>query len=174
MAKNPLVTIEMENGDVITAELYPEIAPQSVYNFVHLIQDGFYDGLTFHRIIPGFMIQGGCPFGEGTGGPGYSIRGEFRANGFENQLKHTRGVLSMARSSRPDSAGSQFFIMHDDAPHLDGNYAAFGKVLTGMDAVDRIAETKTNIYNDKPLKKQVIKKVTVDTFGETYPEPEKL
>ncbi len=174
MAKNPLVTIEMENGDVITAELYPEIAPQSVYNFVHLIQDGFYDGLTFHRIIPGFMIQGGCPFGEGTGGPGYSIRGEFRANGFENQLKHTRGVLSMARSSRPDSAGSQFFIMHDDAPHLDGNYAAFGKVLTGMDAVDRIAETKTNIYNDKPLKKQVMKKVTVDTFGETYPEPEKL
>ena len=174
MAKNPLVTIEMENGDVITAELYPEIAPQSVYNFVHLIRDGFYDGLTFHRIIPGFMIQGGCPFGEGTGGPGYSIRGEFRANGFENQLKHTRGVLSMARSSRPDSAGSQFFIMHDDAPHLDGNYAAFGKVLTGMDAVDRIAETKTNIYNDKPLKKQVMKKVTVDTFGETYPEPEKL
>ena len=173
MAKNPVVTIEMENGDVITAELYPEIAPQSVYNFVHLIQDGFYDGLTFHRIIPGFMIQGGCPFGEGTGGPGYSIRGEFRANGFENGLKHTRGVLSMARSSRPDSAGSQFFIMHDDAPHLDGNYAAFGKVLTGMDAVDRIAETKTNIYNDKPLKKQVMKKVTVDTFGETYPKPVK-
>ena len=174
MAKNPLVTIEMENGDVITAELYPEIAPQSVYNFVHLIQDGFYDGLTFHRIIPGFMIQGDCPFGEGTGGPGYSIRGEFRANGFENGLKHTRGVLSMARSSRPDSAGSQFFIMHDDAPHLDGSYAAFGKVLTGMDAVDRIAQTKTNIYNDKPLKKQVMKKVTVDTFGETYPEPDKL
>ena len=174
MAKNPQVTIEMENGDVITAELYPEIAPQSVYNFVHLIQDGFYDGLTFHRIIPGFMIQGGCPFGEGTGGPGYSIRGEFRANGFENSLKHTRGVLSMARSSRPDSAGSQFFIMHADAPHLDGSYAAFGKVLTGMEAVDRIAETKTNIYNDKPLKKQVMKKVTVDTFGETYPEPEKL
>ena len=174
MAKNPLVTIEMENGDVITAELYPEIAPQSVYNFVHLIQDGFYDGLTFHRIIPGFMIQGGCPFGEGTGGPGYSIRGEFRANGFENGLKHTRGVLSMARSSRPDSAGSQFFIMHEDAPHLDGSYAAFGKVLTGMDAVDRIAETKTNIYNDKPLKKKVMKKVTVDTFGETYPEPDKL
>ena len=174
MAKNPLVTIEMENGDVITAELYPEIAPQSVYNFVHLIQDGFYDGLTFHRVIPGFMIQGGCPFGEGTGGPGYSIRGEFRANGFENGLKHTRGVLSMARSSRPDSAGSQFFIMHEDAPHLDGSYAAFGKVLTGMDAVDRIAETKTNIYNDKPLKKQVMKKVTVDTFGETYPEPDKL
>ena len=174
MAKNPIVTIEMENGDIITAELYPEIAPQSVYNFVHLIQDGFYDGLTFHRIIPGFMIQGGCPFGEGTGGPGYSIRGEFRANGFENSLKHTRGVLSMARSSRPDSAGSQFFIMHADAPHLDGSYAAFGKVLTGMEAVDRIAETKTNIYNDKPLKKQVMKKVTVDTFGETYPEPEKL
>ncbi len=172
MAKNPVVTIEMENGDLITAELYPEIAPQSVYNFVHLIQDGFYDGLTFHRIIPGFMIQGGCPFGEGTGGPGYSIKGEFAINGFQNDLKHTRGVLSMARSARPDSAGSQFFIMHDDAPHLDGSYAAFGKVLTGMDAVDRIAETKTNIYNNKPLKKQIMKKVTVDTFGETYPLPE--
>ena len=174
MAKNPIVTIEMENGDIITAELYPEVAPQSVCNFVHLVQDGFYDGLIFHRVIPGFMIQGGCPFGKGTGGPGWSIRGEFAANGVKNDLKHTRGVLSMARSSLPDSAGSQFFIMHDDAPHLDGNYAAFGKVLSGMEAVDRIAETKTDIYNDRPVKKQVMKKVTVDTFGETYPEPEKL
>ncbi|MBR4691339.1 MAG: peptidylprolyl isomerase [Oscillospiraceae bacterium] len=174
MAKNPLVTIEMENGDVITAELYPEIAPQSVRNFVHLVQDGFYDGLIFHRVIPGFMIQGGCPFGSGSGGPGWTIRGEFAANGFENALKHTRGVLSMARTSVPDSAGSQFFIMHEDAPHLDGSYAAFGKVVSGLDAVDRIAETKTNVYNDKPLKKQVMKKVTVDTFGEEYPEPEKL
>ena len=174
MAKNPIVTIEMENGDVITAELYPEIAPQSVYNFVHLVQDGFYDGLIFHRVIPGFMIQGGCPFGKGTGGPGWHIRGEFAANGFQNDLKHTRGVLSMARASQPDSAGSQFFIMHDDAPHLDGSYAAFGKVLSGMEAVDRIAETKTDIYNDRPVKKQVMKKVTIDTFGEDYPEPEKL
>ena len=174
MAKNPIVTIEMENGDVITAELYPEIAPQSVYNFVHLVQDGFYDGLIFHRVIPGFMIQGGCPFGKGTGGPGWHIRGEFAANGFQNDLKHTRGVLSMARASQPDSAGSQFFIMHDDAPHLDGSYAAFGKVLSGMEAVDRIAETKTDIYNDRPVKKQVMNKVTIDTFGEDYPEPEKL
>ena len=174
MAKNPIVTIEMENGDIITAELYPEIAPQSVYNFVRLVQDGFYDGLIFHRVIPGFMIQGGCPFGKGTGGPGWSIRGEFAANGFQNDLKHTRGVLSMARASQPDSAGSQFFIMHEDAPHLDGSYAAFGKVLSGMEAVDRIAETKTDIYNDRPVQKQVMKKVTVDTFGESYPEPEKL
>jgi peptidyl-prolyl cis-trans isomerase B (cyclophilin B) len=174
MAKNPIVTIEMENGDIITAELYPEIAPQSVYNFIRLVQDGFYDGLIFHRVIPGFMIQGGCPFGKGTGGPGWHIKGEFAANGFENDLKHTRGVLSMARASAPDSAGSQFFIMHDDAPHLDGSYAAFGKVLTGMEAVDRIAETKTDIYNDRPVKKQVMKKVTVDTFGETYPDPDKL
>ena len=174
MAKNPIVTIEMENGDIITAELYPEIAPQSVYNFVRLVQDGFYDGLIFHRVIPGFMIQGGCPFGKGNGGPGWHIRGEFAANGFQNDLKHTRGVLSMARASQPDSAGSQFFIMHEDAPHLDGNYAAFGKVLSGMEAVDRIAETKTDIYNDRPVQKQVMKKVTVDTFGETYPEPEKL
>jgi peptidyl-prolyl cis-trans isomerase B (cyclophilin B) len=174
MAKNPIVTIEMENGDIITAELYPEIAPQSVYNFVRLVQDGFYDGLIFHRVIPGFMIQGGCPFGKGTGGPGWHIRGEFAANGFQNDLKHTRGVLSMARASAPDSAGSQFFIMHEDAPHLDGNYAAFGKVLSGMEAVDRIAETKTDIYNDRPVQKQVMKKVTVDTFGEAYPDPEKL
>ena len=174
MAKNPLVTIEMENGDIITAELYPEIAPQSVRNFVNLIRDGFYDGLTFHRVIPGFMIQGGCPFGTGTGGPGWTIRGEFASNGVENNLEHTRGVLSMARTSDPDSAGSQFFIMHDDAPHLDGSYAAFGKVVSGMEAVDRIAETKRNIYNDKPEKKQIMKKITVETFGEDYPLPEKL
>ena len=174
MSKNPLVTIEMENGDKIVAELYPDIAPQSVRNFIHLIQSGFYDGLIFHRVIPGFMIQGGCPFGSGTGGPGWNIYGEFALNGFENNLKHERGVLSMARAQAPDSAGSQFFIMHEDAPHLDGSYAAFGKVIEGMDAVDRIAETKTNIYNDKPLQKQVMKKVTVDTFGVEYPEPEKL
>ena len=174
MAKNPLVTIEMENGDVITAELYPEVAPQSVRNFVNLIQDGFYDGLTFHRVIPGFMIQGGCPFGTGTGGPGWTIKGEFSRNGVKNDLKHTRGVLSMARTSAPDSAGSQFFIMHEDSPHLDGSYAAFGMVVYGMDAVDRIAETKRNIYNDKPEKKQIMKKVTVETFGEEYPLPEKL
>ena len=171
---NPIVTIEMENGDVMKAELYPEIAPNTVNNFISLVKKGFYDGLIFHRVIPGFMIQGGCPFGKGTGGPGWHIRGEFAANGFRNDLKHTRGVLSMARASAPDSAGSQFFIMHDDAPHLDGSYAAFGKVLTGMEAVDRIAETKTDIYNDRPVKKQVMKKVTVETFGETYPEPEKL
>ena len=174
MAQNPIVTIEMENGDQIRCELYPDIAPESVRNFVNLVQDGFYNGLTFHRVISGFMIQGGCPFGTGTGGPGYSIRGEFAMNGFQNDLMHTRGVLSMARSSMPDSAGSQFFIMHEDAPHLDGSYAAFGKVIEGMDAVDRIAGTKTNIYNDKPVQKQVMKTVTVETFGETYPAPEKL
>lgn len=174
MSQNPIVTIEMENGDIIKAELYPETAPESVRNFVHLVSDGFYNGLTFHRVIPGFMIQGGCPFGTGTGGPGWTIHGEFAINGFENNLKHTRGVLSMARAQMPDSAGSQFFIMHDDAPHLDGSYAAFGKVIEGMDAVDRIAETKTNIYNDKPVKKQVMKTVTVETFGVDYPEPEKL
>ena len=173
MADNPVVTIEMEHGDIIQAELYPEIAPQAVYNFVHLIQDGFYDGLTFHRVIPGFMIQGGCPFGTGTGGPGYTIKGEFSQNGVKNDLKHTRGVLSMARTSVPDSAGSQFFIMHDDAPHLDGGYAAFGRVVSGIEAVDTIAECKTNIYNNKPVKKQVMKKVTVETFGVEYPEPEK-
>lgn len=174
MANHPLVTIEMENGDRIIAELYPEIAPESVRNFIHLIQSGFYDGLTFHRVIPGFMVQGGCPFGTGTGGPGWNIKGEFSKNGVVNDLHHTRGVLSMARSSQPDSAGSQFFIMHDDAPHLDGSYAAFGKVTEGMEAVDRIAETKVNIYNDKPVNKQIMRKVTVDTLGETYPEPEKL
>ncbi len=170
---NPVVTIEMENGKLIKAELYPEIAPISVNNFISLINSGFYDGLTFHRVISGFMIQGGCPKGNGTGGPGYCIKGEFNANGVANDLKHTRGVLSMARTSAPDSAGSQFFIMHEDAPHLDGEYAAFGKVIEGMDVVDEIASVRVD-YNDKPRQPQVMKKVTVDTFGVTYPEPERL
>ena len=169
---NPIVTIEMENGDVIKAELYPEIAPNTVNNFISLINKGFYDGVIFHRVIPGFMIQGGDPQGTGTGGPGYSIRGEFTSNRFLNQLKHTRGVLSMARTMDPNSAGSQFFIMHEDAPHLDGEYAAFGKVVEGMEAVDRIAEARTN-YNDKPRINQTMKKVTVETFGVDYPEPVK-
>lgn len=173
MAQNPIVTITMENGDVMKAELYPEIAPISVNNFINLIQKGFYDGLIFHRVIKGFMIQGGCPDGNGMGGPGYSIKGEFRQNGFENDLKHTEGVLSMARSMQPDSAGSQFFIMHKTSPHLDGAYAAFGKVIEGMDVVNRIAETATD-YNDRPLEDQRIKTVTVETFGVEYPEPEKL
>ena len=172
--KNPIVTITMEDGSVIKAELYPEIAPQSVYNFISLISKGFYNGLTFHRIIAGFMIQGGDPDGNGTGGPGYSIKGEFKSNGFENNLKHTAGVLSMARSMFPDSAGSQFFLMHKDSPHLDGDYAAFGKVIEGMDVVDNIAETPTNPFTDAPLKPQVMKTVTVDTFGTDYPEPDKL
>ena len=170
---NPVVTIEMENGKTIKAELYPDVAPISVNNFISLINSGFYDGLTFHRVISGFMIQGGCPKGNGTGGPGYCIKGEFASNGVPNDLKHTRGVLSMARTSAPDSAGSQFFIMHDDAPHLDGEYAAFGKVIDGMDTVDEIAAVRTD-YNDRPRQPQVMKKVTVETFGETYPEPEKL
>ena len=170
---NPVVTIEMENGGVIKAELYPEIAPQTVYNFISLVSKGFYDGLTFHRVIPGFMIQGGCPWGNGMGGPGYNIKGEFSANGFKNDLKHTRGVLSMARASMPDSAGSQFFIMHVDYPYLDGNYATFGKVTEGLDVVDEIAETPTD-RNDKPRTAQRMKKVTVETFGETYPQPKKL
>ena len=169
---NPIVTITMDGGAVIKAELYPEIAPQSVRNFISLIKKGYYNGLTFHRIIPGFMIQGGCPRGDGTGGPGYRIRGEFRANGIKNDLKHTRGVLSMARSSMYDTAGSQFFIMHDDAPHLDGQYAAFGKVTEGMDVVDKIASCMTG-RNDKPIHRQGMKKVTVDTFGVDYPAPEK-
>ena len=173
MAQNPIVTIEMENGSLIKAELYPEKAPNSVNNFISLIQKGFYDGLIFHRVIEGFMIQGGDPNGTGTGGPGYSIPGEFAINGFENDLKHTEGVLSMARSMHPDSAGSQFFIMHKTSPHLDGAYAAFGKVTEGMDVVDRIAETATD-YSDRPLEDQVMKTVTVDTFGIDYPEPEKL
>ncbi len=169
---NPVVTFEMENGDIIKAELYPEIAPNTVNNFISLVQKGFYDGLIFHRVISGFMIQGGCPDGTGMGGPGYTIKGEFRQNGFSNQLKHEPGVLSMARAMHPDSAGSQFFIMHKAAPHLDGSYAAFGQVTEGMDVVNRIAETATD-YSDRPLEEQRMKKVTVETFGETYPEPEK-
>ena len=165
---NPIVTIEMENGGVIKAELYPEIAPNTVANFVNLVESGFYDGLIFHRVIPGFMIQGGDPQGTGMGGPGYSIKGEFARNGFrQNNLKHSRGVLSMARSMMPNSAGSQFFIMHANAPHLDGDYAAFGKVTEGMDVVDAIAATPTG-FQDRPVQEQKIKKVTVETFGETY------
>ena len=173
MNKNPIVTITMENGGVIKAELYPEIAPISVNNFISLINKHFYDGLIFHRVIKGFMIQGGCPDGNGMGGPGYSIKGEFTQNGFQNNLKHTEGVLSMARAMNPNSAGSQFFIMHKTSPHLDGSYAAFGKVTEGMDIVNKIAETRTD-YSDRPLEKQVIKSMTVDTFGVEYPEPEKF
>jgi len=173
MAQNPIVTITMESGDVIKLELYPEIAPQSVNNFISLVNKNFYDGLIFHRVIRGFMIQGGCPDGTGMGGPGYSIKGEFAQNGFANDLKHTEGVLSMARSMMPNSAGSQFFIMHKNSPHLDGSYAAFGKVTEGMDVVNKIAETATD-YSDRPLEKQMMKSVTVDTFGVDYPEPEKF
>ena len=169
---NPQITIEMADGGVIKAELYPEAAPNTVRNFVALAQSGFYDGLIFHRVIPGFMIQGGDPQGTGMGGPGYTIAGEFQLNGFHNPLKHTRGVLSMARSIRPNSAGSQFFIMHEDAPHLDGQYAAFGQVTEGMDVVDEIATTPTD-EQDRPLQEQRIKKITVETFGEQLGEPEK-
>ena len=170
---NPVVTFEMENGDIIKAELYPEIAPNTVRNFVSLVSKGFYDGLIFHRVIRGFMIQGGFPDGTGMGGPGYSVKGEFAQNGVANDLKHTPGVLSMARSMHPDSAGSQFFIMHEAAPHLDGAYAAFGKVIEGQEHVNKIAETATD-YSDRPLETQRMKKVTVDTFGEDYPAPETL
>ncbi len=170
--ENPVVTIEMENGDVMKAELYPEIAPNTVNNFISLIQKGYYDGLIFHRVINGFMIQGGCPDGTGMGGPGYNIKGEFKQNGFTNSLKHTPGVLSMARAMHPDSAGSQFFIMHKNSPHLDGAYAAFGQITEGMDVVNKIAETDTD-YSDRPLEEQRMKKVTVDTKGTEYPEPEK-
>lgn len=170
---NPVVTFEMENGDVMKAELYPEIAPNTVNNFISLVKKGYYDGLIFHRVIEGFMIQGGCPDGTGMGGPGYSIRGEFSMNRFENSLKHTEGVISMARSQMPNSAGSQFFIMHKDSPHLDGQYAAFGKVIEGMDVVNEIAETKTD-YMDRPSFDMVMESVTVDTFGVEYPEPEKM
>ena len=173
MAQNPLVTFTMENGDVIKAELYPEIAPNTVNNFISLINKKFYDGLIFHRVIKGFMLQGGDPEGTGMGGPGYDIKGEFSSNGFKNDLKHTAGVLSMARSMMPDSAGSQFFIMHKNAPHLDGDYAAFGKVTEGMDVVDKIAATDTD-WNDRPVNDQVMKTVTVETFGVDYPEPEKM
>ena len=172
MAQNPIVTIEMENGDIIKAELYPEIAPNTVKNFISLVKKGYYDGLIFHRVINGFMIQGGCPDGTGMGGPGYTIKGEFSQNGFANDLRHTEGVLSMARAMHPDSAGSQFFIMHKSSPHLDGAYAAFGKVIEGQDIVNKIATTQTD-YSDRPLKKQIMKKVTVDTFGVDYEEPEK-
>ncbi|WFR59525.1 peptidylprolyl isomerase [Anaerocolumna sp. AGMB13025] len=171
--KNPIVTIEMENGDVIKLELYPDIAPNTVKNFISLVQKKFYDGIIFHRVIRGFMIQGGDPEGTGMGGPGYSIKGEFSYNHFENNLKHTAGVISMARSQMPDSAGSQFFIMHKDSPHLDGSYAGFGKVIEGLEVVNKIADTKTD-YSDRPLDPQVMKSVTVEVFGETYDEPEKI
>lgn len=173
MAQNPIVTFTMENGDVMKAELYPEIAPNTVNNFISLINKHFYDGVIFHRVIKGFMIQGGDPDGTGMGGPDYSIKGEFSQNGFENTLKHTEGVLSMARSMHPDSAGSQFFIMHKNSPHLDGGYAAFGKITEGMESVNKIAETNTD-PSDRPLEPQVLKSVTIETFGEEYPEPEKI
>ena len=170
---NPIVTFEMEIGDIMKAELYPEIAPNTVNNFISLVQNGFYDGLIFHRVIRGFMIQGGCPDGTGMGGPGYTIKGEFSQNGFANDLRHTEGVLSMARAMHPDSAGSQFFIMHKNSPHLDGAYAAFGKITEGMDIVNKIAETATD-YSDRPLEEQKMKKVTVDTMGVEYPAPERV
>ena len=173
MAQNPVVTITMENGDVMKAELYPQIAPNTVNNFISLVSKGYYNGLTFHRVIYNFMLQGGCPDGTGTGGPGYHIKGEFTGNGFRNDLKHTEGVLSMARTMFPNSAGSQFFIMHKNSPHLDGQYAAFGKVIEGMDVVNKIAECDTDM-RDKPLDPQVMKTVTVETFGVSYPEPEKV
>lgn len=170
---NPVVTITLTNGDVIKAELYPEIAPISVNNFISLIKKGFYDGLIFHRVIKGFMLQGGCPEGSGMGGPGYGIKGEFKANGVENNLKHSAGVLSMARSQMPNSAGSQFFLMHKDSPHLDGSYAAFGKVIEGQDIVNKIAEVETD-YSDRPTTEVKMESVVVDTFGVDYPEPEKM
>ena len=173
MAQNPIATIEMEDGGIIKLELYPEIAPQSVRNFISLADSGFYNGLIFHRVISGFMIQGGDPQGTGAGGPGYCIKGEFAANGFENNLKHERGVISMARAMSPDSAGSQFFIMHKDADYLNGQYAAFGKTIEGLDVVDKIAGVRTD-YNDRPAKAQKMRKVTVETFGEEYPQPDKL
>nr|WP_276858775.1 peptidylprolyl isomerase [Intestinimonas timonensis] len=173
MAQNPIVTIEMENGGKMVAELYPEVAPNTVNNFVSLVKSSFYDGLIFHRVIPGFMIQGGCPQGTGMGGPGYTIKGEFTGNGFKNDLKHERGVLSMARAMSPNSAGSQFFIMVEEAPHLDGQYASFGKVVEGMDVADVIVNAKRN-YMDKPLEDQRIKSMTVETFGVDYPAPEKV
>ena len=173
MSQNPIVTFEMSDGGIMKAELYPEIAPNTVNNFISLVSSGFYDGLIFHRVIRGFMIQGGDPQGSGMGGPGYGIKGEFSQNGFPNPLKHERGVLSMARSMMPDSAGSQFFIMHETSPHLDGSYAAFGKLLEGEDVLDRIATCVTN-FRDRPKMDQVMKKVTVETFGVDYPAPEKV
>ena len=173
MAQNPIVTITMATGDVMKAELYPEIAPNTVNNFISLASKGYYDGLIFHRVIAGFMIQGGCPDGTGMGGPGYQIRGEFSQNGFKNNLKHTPGVLSMARAMHPNSAGSQFFIMHQNSPHLDGQYAAFGKVIEGFEVVDKIAQVGTD-WSDRPMVPQIIESMTVETFGKTYPEPEKM
>ena len=173
MAQNPIVTITMENGDVMKAELYPEIAPNTVNNFISLINKGFYNGLIFHRVIKGFMLQGGDPEGTGMGGPDYSIKGEFTSNGFTNELKHTKGVLSMARTMMPDSAGSQFFLMHKTSPHLDGEYAAFGKVIEGLEVIDKIAEVETD-FSDRPIEDQVIESMTVETFGVDYPEPEKV
>ena len=172
MSQNPIVTITMENGDVMKAELYPDIAPNTVNNFISLVSKGYYDGLIFHRVIKGFMIQGGCPSGTGYDGPGYSIPREFTQNGFENNLAHEPGVLSMARSAHPDSAGSQFFLMHKTSPHLDGAYAAFGKVTEGLDIVDKIASVRVD-YSDRPVEEQKIKSMTVETFGVDYPEPEK-
>ena len=168
--KNPIVTIEMNDGQIIKAELYPEIAPNTVNNFVSLVSSGYYNGICFHRVISGFMIQGGDPKGTGTGGPGYCIKGEFTQNGFKNDLKHTRGVLSMARTMMPNSAGSQFFIMHEDAPYLDGQYASFGKVIEGLEVVDSIANCETD-WSDRPIEEKVMKKVTVETFGVEYPAP---
>ena len=173
MAQNPMVTFELEDGGKMVAELYPDVAPNTVNNFISLVQKGYYDGLIFHRVIPGFMIQGGCPDDTGMGGPGYSIKGEFTGNGFQNDLVHDRGVLSMARTMAPDSAGSQFFVMVEKAPHLDGQYAAFGKVIEGMEVADAIVNAKRD-WNDKPRQPQRMKKVTVDTFGVEYPEPEKV
>ncbi|MBQ5674403.1 MAG: peptidylprolyl isomerase [Lachnospiraceae bacterium] len=173
MAQNPIVTITMANGDVMKAELYPEIAPNTVNNFISLVNKGYYNGLIFHRVIAGFMIQGGCPDGNGMGGPGYSIKGEFSQNGFKNTLKHTEGVLSMARAMNPNSAGSQFFIMHKNSPHLDGAYAAFGKLVEGLEVVDKIAQVGTD-WSDRPMVPQIIESMTVETFGTEYPEPEKM
>lgn len=173
MAQNPIVTITMVGGKQMKVELYPEVAPNTVNNFISLVKKGYYDGLIFHRVIKGFMIQGGCPNGNGMGGPGYGIKGEFLINGVQNNLKHTKGVLSMARAQNPNSAGSQFFIMHQNSPHLDGQYAAFGKIIEGQEIVDEIADVKTN-HSDRPLDEQKIETMVVDTFGEEYPEPEKM
>ncbi|MCR4741000.1 MAG: peptidylprolyl isomerase [Lachnospiraceae bacterium] len=173
MSEKPIVTITMQNGDIMKAELYPDVAPNTVNNFISLINKGFYNGLIFHRVIKGFMLQGGDPEGTGMGGPDYSIKGEFTSNGFQNNLKHTKGVLSMARTMIPDSAGSQFFLMHKTSPHLDGEYAAFGKVIEGLDIIDKIAEVETD-FSDRPLEDQVIESITVETFGVDYPEPEKI
>ena len=169
---NPIITITMQNGSVMKGELYPEIAPNTVNNFISLVKKGYYNGLIFHRVIPGFMIQGGCPDGTGMGGPGYSIKGEFTQNGFKNDLKHTKGVLSMARTMAPNSAGSQFFIMHQTSPHLDGAYAAFGKITEGLEVIDAIAGVRTD-FRDRPLADQVIRSMEIDTLGVDYPEPEK-